>query len=394
MALEVLELENVGPIRRAEVHFGDLTVLVGPQATGKSIFLEFLKLMVDRRSVFHTMRKHGIEWDGRWEEFFELYFGEGMSGLRGPGSHVRWQGKAIDIEEFVRRRGGRASFAQITKIDPNAETCFFIPAQRVLALTRDGWLRAFSDYRPGDPYVVRDFSETLRLLMESGLGDGSSIFPRERRLKSEIRQLVESAVLPGFSLRIEKGPQRRLVLGSKASESALPFMVWSAGQREFVPLLLGLYNVMPSKETKASRHIKWVVIEELEMGLHPKAISVMLLIVLDLICRGYQVCLSTHSPHVLDLIWALRMFREHSASPTRILDLFGAPHTRAMVNVAESALFALTKVFYFDPESRTARDISNLDPGAELPAEAGWGGLAEFSGHVADEVARVVADDE
>jgi hypothetical protein len=172
------------------------------------------------------------------------------------------------------------------------------------------------------------------------------------------------------------------LLGSKAFDSTIPFMVWSAGQREFVPLLLGLYNAMPANEMKASRHIEWVVIEELEMGLHPKAISIMLLIVLDLICRGYRVCLSTHSPHVLDLAWALRMFREHGASPTRILDLFDAPHTRAMVEVAESALCAQTKVYYFDSESRTARDISNLNPGADKPIFLGENGAAFVTDHV------------
>ena len=43
----VLRIENLGPIRQAEVAFGDLTVIVGPQATGKSIFLQTLKLVLD-----------------------------------------------------------------------------------------------------------------------------------------------------------------------------------------------------------------------------------------------------------------------------------------------------------------------------------------------------------
>jgi hypothetical protein len=41
------------------------------------------------------------------------------------------------------------------------ERSFFIPAQRVLTLSRDGWLRPFTDYKPGDPFCVRDFSEKL-----------------------------------------------------------------------------------------------------------------------------------------------------------------------------------------------------------------------------------------
>ena len=51
---ERLRVKNVGPIRTADVTPGDLTVFVGPQATGKSIFLQILKLLVDRDSI-HDM---------------------------------------------------------------------------------------------------------------------------------------------------------------------------------------------------------------------------------------------------------------------------------------------------------------------------------------------------
>ena len=42
-----LQLKNIGQITDADIRFGDLTVFVGPQATGKSIALQFLKLLVD-----------------------------------------------------------------------------------------------------------------------------------------------------------------------------------------------------------------------------------------------------------------------------------------------------------------------------------------------------------
>lgn len=385
MQSDVLKLSNVGPIKEANVEFGDLTVLVGPQATGKSVFLQFLKLMVDPLPVFSTFKKYGLDWDRKWQEFFNLYLGEGMSRVWNGSSHLSWQGKPIDIVDFVRPRRGKA-----------AEKCFFIPAQRVLALSRDGWLRPFADYKPGDPYTVRDFSEKLRVSMESGLGRATEIFPQAGRLTDEIRRQLKRAVFSGFSLRVDKqGPQKRLVLAAPDQGSGpgnLPFMVWSAGQREFVPLLLGLYWVMPSQQTKMRGGIKWVVIEELEMGLHPKAISVVLLIVLDLLWRGYRVCLSTHSPHVLDLVWALRVFRERHAPPKHVLQLFGARATPGMLKVGSAALQKQPRVYYFDPDDGTARDISNLDPGSNLAEEAGWGGLTDFSGRVADEVARVVAE--
>jgi hypothetical protein len=134
-----------------------------------------------------------------------------------------------------------------------------------------------------------------------------------------------------------------------------------------------------------------VIIEELEMGLHPRAIETMLVIVLDLLWRGYRVCLSTHSPHVLDLAWALRNLQDNGGGSEDVLDIFGVKHTRPMRDIGESLLKSEAKVFYFDGSSGKAHDISNLDPASSKSVEAGWGGLTELSGRAAEVVARVVA---
>ena len=49
--MPTLNIEQLGQIQRANLEFGDLTVFVGPQATGKSIALQLLKLMVDAGQV-------------------------------------------------------------------------------------------------------------------------------------------------------------------------------------------------------------------------------------------------------------------------------------------------------------------------------------------------------
>ncbi len=61
MKIRSLTLKRIGPIKKAEVKFGDLTVLVGPQATGKSIFPQFLKLVADKRNIHEKLRRHGID---------------------------------------------------------------------------------------------------------------------------------------------------------------------------------------------------------------------------------------------------------------------------------------------------------------------------------------------
>jgi hypothetical protein len=380
--MTTLNIRNVGQITDASLTFGDLTVLVGPQATGKSIALQLLKLMVDAGQVQGELSRYGLDWSGQLPDFLDVYLGEGMHGVWRPRqSSIEWAGRAVDLPQLAAR-----------KRKTKEESLFFIPAQRVLAL-RDGWPRPFTDYSPGDPFAVREYSEKLRVLVEQEFGATGDLFPQERRLKREFRDLLEKSVFANFHLRVDKiRSQKRLVLGPGGATENLPYMVWSAGQREFVPLLLGFYWLMPPTKVSTRAEIQWVVLEELEMGLHPRAISVVVLLVLELVARGYRVCLSTHSPQVLDAIWALKHLRENHAPPEALLKIFEAPNTQPMRSLAASAMEKAVKVYYFNRETGATADISNLDPSAEGQAEAGWGGLSEFSGRANEAVARAVAN--
>jgi len=388
-----LKLINVGQLDEAEVEFGDLTVLVGPQASGKSIFLQFLKLMIDGPKIIADLKRYGYDWQGKLDLFLNLYLGEGMQSVwiteGNKASSIVWEETSVNLHEKLTKFG--KAWRQQRK-----ERMFFIPAQRVLSLHM-GWPRPFTDFAMGDPYVVPCFSENLRMLMEAGLGGGktASIFPQAGRLKIELRKALDRSVFHGFSLRLDRlGVQKRLVL--QGAGEKLPFMVWSAGQREFIPLLLGLYWLCPSAKTTKRQPTDWVVIEEPEMGLHPEAISAVMLTVLELLRRGYHVVLSTHSPHVLDVIWGLRTIEKYDADRDKVIDMFGfTKHSPEMRKIAEAAIEKKYRVFYFDrsPDSsgHVVRDISSLDPGAENRKEASWGGLTEFSGRIGEVVAKIVS---
>ena len=166
-----MTIQNVGQITKAEIGFGDLTVFVGLQATGKSIALEFLKLLVDSGPVRTRLREYGVEWDRDLARFFDIFLGEGMNRVWHEGtSTLAADGAKVDIAALIKKPG------QLKK-DPSM---FFLPAQCVLTL-REGWPRPFSDYGPGDPFVVRDFSDNLRLLMEKEFGRSDVLFPKSRR---------------------------------------------------------------------------------------------------------------------------------------------------------------------------------------------------------------------
>jgi hypothetical protein len=378
--MPTLTLKNIGPISDATLEFKDLTVLVGPQASGKSIALQTLKLVLDMGTVQRDLSKDGLNWRRSADDFLQLYFGTGMQEAWVSGqSKVTWERDAYDVRDRATRQQRKSE-----------SLAFLIPAQRVMTL-REGWPRQFGDYAAGDPYVVRAFSEQLRLLLEASALGSEPIFPRKQALKADYRRLLDNAVFGGFRLSVDlSGQRKRLVLGHNDTASGLPYMVWSAGQREFVPLLLGLYWLMPPSTVPRRDELQWVIVEEPEMGLHPQAVSVVLFLVLELLARDYRVCISTHSPQVLDLIWTLRTLQEHGGTAAELLRVFGVSGT-SLRTVAEKALGKRTQVYDFPGHGQPVRDISGLDPTASDPAEASWGGLLDFSGRANDAVATAMA---
>lgn len=374
-----IRANRIGPIREADIKFGDLTVFVGPQATGKSICLQLLKLLADKQPVHQTMQRFGLSRGNNPRIFFDLYFGEGMASIWTEGISELYLGNSkvpTDLNDYAKARKTESS-----------ESMFYIPAQRVMSL-RDGMTRPFSDYRAGDPYVLRDFSEKLHVIVQNEFGLEKEVFPRVRRIATALKQPVEEHIFGKFKLRTDNTQhQSRLILGGQDG-SALPYLVWSAGQREFVPLLLGLYWLMPPARVAQKDNIEWVVIEEPEMGLHPNGIGAVFNLVLELLFRGYRVCVSTHSPHVLDLVWALKFLQENHANVTDVMRLLQIKHTGKIRNLAASVLRKSLNTYYFSREGKV-HDISNLDPGSDDIAEGGWGGITEFSSKVGDVVAEV-----
>lgn len=396
MAKNTLSLKHIGPIQSADIEFGDLTIFVGPQATGKSIALQTLKLVLDAKRITSRLALGGLDWGDSVSAFFDLYFGEGCGSMWIPeNTEIITNGIAKPLSDLI-----------AIPDDPSDDaTCIFAPAQRILSYGSDGWPRAFDSFRAGDPFVLREFSETIR-----GLADTS--FRRLNRPRGLpptagsgfIQHFLSEHIFRGFELQPEKnGLQWRLVLSGRGPRP-LPFMVWSAGQREFVPLLLlmelGLYPAIDSVTRP-----KWVVIEEPEMGLHPAAIRTFMLMILDLAALDYKICLSTHSPQILDFAWALRILKDNRGGLEDVMRLMGideivknarSAQAASVVDMegrrfAKSTLERSVRVHYFDPATGQSKDISALDPGADDAAEAGWGGLTAFSGEVADVVADVVA---
>jgi len=383
--LDRLRVSDLGPIKSADVQFGDLTVIVGPQATGKSIFLQTLKLLIDRDHIHDTFKHHSVAFNGNSDAFLDGYFGRGMAAMWGKISSLDWNGRAT----------GLPTLAKPSKSKQRHERVFFIPAQRVMSLA-GGVTQNFGQFQYGDPYALRAFSNAVHDLLQNEFGAKGELFPQANRLNPTLRKPIDEHVFGGSKLAVDSSQfTKRLVLEVPGHSTGLPFLAWSAGQREFTPLLLGLYWLCPvaaqrrRSGDKSDEAIEWVVIEEPEMGLHPQGIVTVLLLVLELLRRGYKVVLSTHSPVVLDMVWALREFQQRGGTEDDVRALFELPASAQAKELGKVGLTKAMRVYFFD-RGNAVHDISALDPGAVSQAEAQWGGLVGFASRTGEAIAKVV----
>lgn len=378
-----LAVRRFAHVAEVDIDFGDLTVIVGPQASGKSLVLQLFKLAMDGRAIAHTLRRNDLLFRGG-AEFLDRYFGEGTGGMWTSDTEVALNGEGLSPEATARSRQ--------TQAWPE-HAVYYVPAHRTLAVT-SGYPPAFREFTKETPFVVRQFSAAIRdILLSHGTED---LFPTARRLKRHIRRTIDEAIFHGAALREDaSGSQRQLVLD--VGEQRLTYMTWTAGQREFVPLLLGTYYLLTSGQ-KTKRSETYVIIEEPEMGLHPRGISAVMLLVLDLLLRGYKVILSTHAPLVLDFVWALQRLQRLKAPWRSVLQLFGIDGVTAGTApgealVAQAALAKEYRAYMLDfgPDQRVrSHDITSLDPSSSDRATAGWGDLTGLSTRIADVVAAAV----
>lgn len=385
--MDKISLRDFGPIKNVNLEFGDLTIVVGEQALGKSLVLETFKLVADSANVVSNLERYSFAMTKkeRRERLLNAYFGEGLASIWKKDTQVEFNGRFITPNALFK--------SNYQENENFPEKVFYIPAQRILCLP-DGRARNFMEFSPSTPYVVRQFSETLRLFMQFGLNGNSQVFPINTRLKGFIRNTFDKAIFhQGIVQLRDKSGVKEMSL--EVDNLSLPFMTWSAGQKEFMPLLLGFYCLTgaPTKVVDKDKY-EYVIIEEPEMGLHPKAILAVILQSLELIQMGYKVVISTHSPVILEFAWAFNILRIQPKAYSAIASLFevsakhGAVHDMLKgIEKKEIKAFLLHR----DEDGGVgSTDISSLDVGADDDKIASWGGISSFAERASELVAASV----
>lgn len=379
--MESLEVNNFGPIEKAKVNFGDLTFIVGPQASGKSLFLELLKYLLDKDFILSNLKRFNyVVESSNPKKILDLFFGEGMNEVFRENTEIFLNGEKQAINTLL----------TFSKENQETEQLFYIPAQRILSIS-DGRPKNFMEFDVATPYVLRLFSETLRIYLQGGL-DNAVIFPAGKRLKEALLNSFDENIFHGGKIVMEDVAGLRK-FKMRIDSANIPFMTWSAGQKEFMPLLLAFYYLSSGdgQLMKRNEH-KYVVIEEPEMGLHPQAIKSVILEILDLIHNGMKVIVSTHSTTLLDFAWAFNIIKKSSRDNKvdAFYEMFDIATDASNEHLFDGLLEKKVSTVYFSRTGKyvTSSDISSLDAGDENLDVSEWGGLSQFASKTAEIVFR------
>lgn len=382
---ERVVIKNFGPIQKVDVELGDLTVLIGAQASGKSLFLQMFKLLKDKSAILQSLENYSFVVNNKLENLLNRYLGEGLASMWTDSSELIMNGEIYSREYF-----------ENSSIGNSTDKVFYIPAQRILSIS-DGRPKNFMEFSENDPFVLRKFSDTLRLFTQNGLGGSGVLYPLPNRLKAVIKKLYNKAIFhDGVVVFDEKGGQRKIVM--KVGNMQLPLMTWSTGQKEFMPLLMAIYCLSGPPQNVINRdQYEYIVLEEPEMGLHPLAIQTIILQMMEFMDAGYKVIVSTHSPVLLEFIWAYNCLK---SIPTEqrleaLYELFNMQNSsRSKLDFMKSIYDKDIRTYYFvrDASGKVeTKDISSLDVYSEDIAVNEWGGLTQFSSKTNEVVSKYMA---
>ena len=364
-----LYIENLGPIQSAQVDFGDLTILVGPQASGKTIFAELFKLIKDKDYILHSIEdtyKISVA-DTLEDSTLDKYFGNGMHSIWNNQTIVSFNGKLFDTSELYSYKEELSNLFSI----------YYIPARRSSEFD-EGRLKEAYEVRES-PYVLREFRDLLDGFLYSLqlAADNSLLYFNHFDAKIFGQGKI------GMQKKSKSDPWR---LVQEYKGSIIDYMAWSTGQSEYAPLRIGLEDV------SVNPIYDYVVIEEPEIGLHPKAIADFVKEIIKLTNKT-KVIVITHSSILLEFIWAIKSI-DRTKVPTQDIskELFKTDEQLPLNDIFDKTINTYAFVKDVD-ESVDVKNISNLDAWSKEDYEAKWGGLTDFATITSDFVSKYYKED-
>jgi hypothetical protein len=357
-------LENFGPIRDADVTFGDLTLMIGPQGTGKSLFLQMFKLELDAQLVLASKRTSGYIWPRSVDELLGIYFNWNQTGISTIDTKVNSAPISVPADNGM---GLSSEFENVN----------YIPSNRDKVLN--------------DGYFVQRSQQRLMYILEHLHGFVSGfqfVYFNQNSRKFQFKD-KDQLFWPANSIYYGLEPtfieeDNRLRFGLSGEGKSLDYRLWSFGQGSYFPIAITFEQlkryVLDSGHIHESIKHRYIVIEEPELGLHPKAIQDFMLQVFGMMQLGFKIILSTHSDYILETVWVLKQLQEQKVSFQALEHLFQTENRPEFKVVFEALTDKSYRTYFFKKEDDGvhAKDISSLDLLSEEDDISDWGGFMNF----------------
>lgn len=320
---EQLIIENFGPIQQATIMPSDLTIFLGPQATGKSLATQLLYFFRNIESLtvsplppdlspLHSVLGALEKWIGNK---ISVYASSGTKlcwELAGLKYEIVWEGLQPKLNDVLTQRVTTLSSAHT----PN-KTQIYLPSGRALysflpsysLASRQLASEQWPDYILGFYQRLGNAMDKLWRHQEQGNNDfGQS--PEASFLKPRMDSIMKG--------EIRYGPDGILL---KVGEKHLLSTTMAAGQMEIWPFWAIIASLFTPKFSPGPSHE--IYFEEPEAHLHPQAQNTLMEVIAYLIQqRDMRFLLTTHSPYILyavnNFLMAQQVLDATGALPTDI----------------------------------------------------------------------------
>lgn len=310
MKLERLSLINCGGFEQIDIDFEkDVTLIAGVNGVGKSTILHFIAVLLSKSNRrLNLTYKRPLKFDKD-----ALFIGAMIASAK---LIFDIAGRKLIAELNVNQTRSRfEKFDLIGSSDnltrQNMLSVLYTPNRRL-----SGRPRALPETRPLEPSIafdsalhdceveLRDFMYWFRAQEKLGTDND------ERRLKilNTLRSVV-SELIPEFTnLRIQESPR----LGFFVEKSGKPFYLHqlSDGERGLLALVFDLTRRLaianPESDNPIAEGVALVLIDEIELHLHPKWQRRVIRKLQD-IFKNCQFVITTHSPQVIGQVKAEKL---------------------------------------------------------------------------------------
>lgn len=292
--MKTLTIKNFGPINDLTIELKKLTILIGPQASGKSVIAKLISMFSDPEVYFYKeflpfLKSYNIDYPLRKDSLFEYQSGKHTASVKGEKLTHNYPVKDSDGKEYSvqNKRLFEVLNEKGIKINWNEPECVYIPAERNFFILLSEKIFSLSNLQ-NTLFMPRDlikFGFHYEMARDKFSAGKEAIIPFIKDLNYSRESNRDFVNYKGVTTPLSQG---------------------SSGFKSAIPLALVCLN--SSKEGNSQ-----FIIEEPEQNLYPDTQHELIKFLTEnCLSKDNRLLVTTHSPYILTSF--ANLIQAHNAS--------------------------------------------------------------------------------